>query len=155
MGRSPPPRPALLLALALGGIALAIAPGLPEAIDGYWSWTRLNIDRVFDNPSGAHPQPKDIYISLAGSDLLSADGTMRLPFPDGTRIVKERGDPEALRVDRVYLMEKVDGAWNYSFYDLQADGGFSGQQLGSDNFCSGCHLGAADTDFVFTTYRRR
>lgn len=146
---------ATLLTLLLTCGALALAPGLPDAIDNYWSWTRLNLERVLDNPSGAHPQPKDVYVSLAGSDLLDAAGTLRLPFPDGTRIVKERSDPEALQVDRIYLMEKIDGSWSYSFFDRQPDGSFSGQQLGSDNFCSGCHLGASDSDYVFTPYQRR
>lgn len=150
-------RPSLgfpLVLLLCCGVALALAPGLPDAIDGYWNWTRLNIDRVLENPSGAHPQPKDVYISLAGSELLDESGELRLPYPDGTRIVKERSDPEALLVDRIYLMEKSGGTWLYSFYDRQADGGFSGQQLGSDNFCSGCHVGA-DGDFVYTPYERR
>jgi hypothetical protein len=146
---------AATLALTLvTGVALALSPGLPDTLDDYWSWTRLNVDRVLENPSGAHPQPKDVYISLEGDALLDGDA-LRLPFPDGTLVVKERGDPDTLVVDRIYLMERVDGRWLYSFYDRQADGGFSGQQLGADNFCSGCHAGAAETDFVFTEYQRR
>ena len=153
--RRPTPLAFAALALTLvAGVALALAPGLPDTLDGYWTWTRLNVDRVLENPSGAHPQPKDVYLSLSSAERLDGDA-LRLPFPDGTRVVKERGDPDELLVDRIYLMEKVDGRWLYSFYDRQADGGFGGQELGADNFCSGCHAGASDTDFVFTEYQRR
>ena len=145
---------ALTLLLLLGS-AVAIAPGLPEAIDGYLTWTRLNADPVLENPSGAHPQPKDVYINLETDDLLVDGDAYALPFPDGTLLIKERNDPDALLVDRVYLMAKRGGAWSYSFYDRQSDGSFAGQELGTENFCSACHQGAAATDFVFTRYQRR
>ncbi len=52
-------------------------------------------------------------------------------------------------------MEKREGRWHYSFHDRQADGSFSSQVLGTDNFCHGCHTGAQATDYVFTRYERR
>lgn len=144
----------LALALLASGAALALPPGLPEALDDYPTWLRINIDKVLENPSGAHPQPKDVYVSLGADELLGGDGDYRLPFPEGTRFVKERFDPGALQVDRVYLMTKRDGAWVYAFYDRTPEGAFSGQELGTENFCASCHAGA-DSDFVFTRFARR
>ena len=147
--------------LALGAtviattVSLAQPSGLPDSLGEYWSWMRLNIDRYTDNPSGAHPQPKDVYINLDAADILAGDGTTNYPFPDGTIVVKERNDPDRLVVDRVYMMEKTDGAWNYSVYDREGDSAFSGRDFGTENFCRDCHLGAEDTDFVFVQYETR
>ena len=147
--------------LALGAaviattVSLAQPAGLPGSITDYWGWTRLNINRYTDNPSGAHPQPKDVYINLNPTDFLAADGTTKLPFPDATVVIKERNDPEELLVDRLYMMEKIDGVWNYSFYDRQDRGTFVGRELGTANFCANCHQGAEENDFVFTQFQTR
>jgi hypothetical protein len=144
-------------AAALVAIPLALAQpaGVPAAVANYWSWTRLNIDRFTDNTTGAHPQPKDVYINLEPADFLGPDGVAATPFPEGTVIVKERNDPDELLVDRLYVMEKADGTWLYSFYDRQADGAFVGQGFGAaPNLCSNCHQ-AAPTDYVFVQYQRR
>jgi hypothetical protein len=145
----------VLLALTLGGLALALVPGLPEALDNYQGWTRLNPNRVTENPSGAHPASKDIYINLEPDAFLGADGSYRLPFADGTRIVKERSDTARLLVARLYLMEKEAGRWRYGVFDRREDGSFVGQDLGTNNFCHACHGGASERDFVFTEYARR
>jgi hypothetical protein len=147
--------------LALGAIVIATTvslaqpAGLPVSIADYWSWIRLNINRYTDNPTGAHPQPKDVYINLNPADFLAGDGTTKLPFTDGTVVVKERNDPDELLVDRLYMMEKIDGAWNYSFFDRQSSSTFDGQELGTDNFCANCHQGAEQDDFVFTQFQTR
>ena len=144
-----------LAGIAAVSIAFAQPAGVPAAIADYWSWTRLNIDRYTDNPTGAHPQPKDVYINLDPADFVGADGVAMVPFPEGTIIVKERTDADALLVDRLYVMEKTDNAWLYSFYDRQADGTFTGRDFGAaPNLCSDCHQ-AAPTDFVFVQYERR
>jgi hypothetical protein len=148
----------LTASLALFGLALALAPGLPETLEGYQNWTRLNVNRVTDNPSGAHPQSKDIYVNLGADEidaLIHEDGSFQIPFPDGSVLVKERNDVGRLLVDRVYVMEKIEGRWHYSVFDRQEDGGFTGQSLGADNFCQACHAGAQASDFVFTEYERR
>lgn len=150
-------RMAVLVTLTalLVGMVLASAPGLPEALAGYQNWTRLNIDRVTENPTGAHPQSKDIYVNLEIDALVFDDGSFQLPFADETFIIKERNDIARLLADRLYVMEKREGQWQYSFYDRQADGSFSAQVLGTDNFCHDCHTGAEATDYVFTRYRQR
>jgi hypothetical protein len=152
-------RKAFILSAAAGLVAIPLAlaqpAGIPAAIADYWSWTRLNIDRFTENTTGAHPQPKDVYINLDPADFLGADGVAATPFPEGTIIVKERNDPDELLVDRLYVMEKADGTWLYSFYDRQADGTFAGQSFGAaPNLCSDCHQ-AAPTDFVFVQYQHR
>jgi len=147
--------------LALGAtviattVSLAQPTGLPDSMNDYWSWIRLNINRYTDNPTGAHPQPKDVYINLDQVDLLAADGTTKLPFADGTVVVKERNDPDELLVDRLYMMEKIGGAWSYSFYDRQSSDTFGGEELGTANFCADCHNGAEQDDFVFTQFQTR
>ncbi len=136
-------------------VVVAQPAGVPERIADYWNWTRLNIDRFTDNSTGAHPQPKDVYISLEPTEFIAEGGATVTPFPDGTMIVKERNEPDALLVDRLYLMEKVEGAWVYSFYDRQNDGSFTGQSFGqAPNLCSDCHQGAP-TDSVFVQFERR
>ncbi len=146
------------LALPLGLLAVAIAvaqpAGLPDSIRDYWSWTRMNLQVITANETGAHPQPKDVYINLMTSDFVGASGMTITPFPNGTIVIKERTDPDTLMVDRLYMMEKIDGAWTYSFFDRQVDGTFAGQHLGTDNFCRACHQNAA-TDNVFVEYQRR
>jgi len=150
----------LIATLTIGAAALATTvaiaqpSGLPDVITDYWSWSRLNIDRFTDNLTGAHPQPKDVYINLDPNDF-RADGQTILPFPDGTVVVKERNDADELLVDRLYVMEKVAGAWAYSVYDREGTSAFSGRELGTDNFCSSCHEGVADEDYVFTRFETR
>ena len=141
--------------VAATSVSIAQPAGLPDSITDYWGWIRLNINRYTDSPTGAHPQPKDVYINLDSADLLAADGATKLPFTDGTVVVKERNDPDELFVDRLYMMEKIDGGWNYSFYDRQSGGNFDGQELGTDNFCANCHDGAEQDDFVFTQFQKR
>ena len=141
--------------LAAIPLALAQPAGVPAAVADYWSWTRLNIDRFTENTTGAHPQPKDVYINLEPADFVGLDGVAATPFPEGTVIVKERNDPDELLVDRLYVMEKTDGTWLYSFYDRQPDGTFTGQSFSAaPNLCSNCHQ-AAPTDYVFVQYQRR
>jgi hypothetical protein len=150
-----------LVILTLGAImiattvSLAQPTGLPGSMADYWSWIRLNINRYTDNPTGAHPQPKDVYINRDPADFLAADGSTILPFADGTVVIKERNDPDTLSVDRLYMMEKINGAWNYSFYDRQSGEAFSGKELGTANFCANCHQDAEQDDFVFTQFQTR
>lgn len=146
---------AVLACTTVLGVAVALAPGLPVSITDYPNWTRLNIDRVTANPTGAHPQSKDVYVNLDVDVLLDDGGGYALPFPDGTVLVKERNDIVRLLADRLYVMEKQGARWEYAFYDRQADGSFGASELGADNFCHGCHTGARATDFVFTPFERR
>lgn len=146
---------AFVLLEGLSSLAVALAPGLPASIDGYPNWTRLNVERVTADPTGAHPASKDVYVNLGVDALLDDDGAYVLPFPDGAVLVKERNDVARLLADPIYTMEKTRSRWEYAFFDRQADGSFSATVLGSDNFCQGCHTGAQATDFVFTPCERR
>ncbi len=144
----------VVAALVAVPLALAQPAGVPATISDYWSWTRLNIDRSTDNPTGAHPQSKDIYINLDPAEIIGAGGQPNVPYPDGTIVVKERNDGRRLLVDRLYMMEKAGGEWVYRVFDRQADGSFRGQDYGTRNFCRDCHA-AAPTDFVFVQFERR
>jgi len=145
---------ALVVAIFFGG-AVALPPGLPSSIDAYPNWTRLNIDRVTANPTGAHPLSKDVYVNLDLSTLLTADGGLAFPFPEGTVVVKEQNDIARLLISRIYVMEKRDAQWQYAFYDRRDGGDFAVTELGTANFCHACHTGASDRDFVFTSFDRR
>jgi hypothetical protein len=145
----------LLILILLVGLVFALTPGLPQGLDGYPNWVRFNLNRVTDNPTGVHPQSKDIYISTDPSEYMNSEGRLSSALPDGTIIVKERNDVEQLLVDRVYVMEKVAGEWAYSFYDRQADSSFTEQTPPSDTFCMSCHQGAAEHDFVYTEFYLR
>jgi hypothetical protein len=67
--------------------ALALAPGLPEAIAGYEAWPRLNEDPIPPRAEGdAHLGTKDVY----AADQPGSDGL----YPNGSIIVKEAARPE-------------------------------------------------------------
>ena len=138
--------------VTLLSLVFAIAPGVPEALEEYQNWTRFNIDRITENPTGAHPQSKDVYINVDPSASINEEGRLSEALADGTIIVKERNDTEQLFVDRLYIMEKVNGVWDYSFFDRQQDGSFAKQTPLSDTFCMACHQGAAQHDFVYTVF---
>lgn len=142
----------LLLVLALSGVALA---ALPAPVEGYWNWTRLNVNKILDNATGAHPNPKDVYANLKPEQLADASGKPKLPYPDGTVIVKERFDPQIMAVGRVYYMQKTRGAWSWGVLDRQSNGSYTGGRLGNPALCVNCHTDAKATDWSFTTYQKR
>jgi hypothetical protein len=135
---------AVVLALGLAA-AIAVAAsgqvtnGLPSYTKGYAKWPRLNAKPVTGG-SAAHAGVKNTYASRKRAGKT---------FPNGTVIVKsiaERGakGPPA----QVAVMRKVMGRWRWAEYELS---GSRYTPLGVPvSVCTGCHVGAKSTDWVFT-----
>jgi hypothetical protein len=135
---------ALALTAALAGAAAVVAAakdtanGLPAYTNGYAKWTKLNGKPV--TTPGAHNGVKNVYASRkrAGNRL----------FPNGTVIVKSIAQPGAKGLpDQVAVMRKVAGRWRWVEYELD---GSSYNAFASGQICTGCHVQAKATDWVFT-----
>jgi hypothetical protein len=152
-------RPALITLALLAFVTAVLAQGaaLGAVPEGYLEWTRLNAQRNFI-PS-AHASPKDVYVNDVGAD---AALTRTFPFPEGTVLVKEITDADALTVSVLALMRKVagfdpdNGDWQYAMLQRNGDGTFDGDWVPAGHdmhmMCVGCHTAAADRDYAFLTY---
>jgi Cytochrome P460 len=125
-------------------------PGVPAYVAGYRGWTKLNAEPIPPRDSDPHNGTKNVYVSQpAGPDGV---------FPNGTIVVKDATRPGADFTGLIAIMRKRAGAdpehndWVFveftreaanARYELQAEGAV----------CWSCHVGAQDTDYVFTAGR--
>lgn len=130
------------LAASAGVVAVAStsANGLPAYTNGYQKWPKLNKKPV-KGGSPAHSGVKNVYASKK---------RLGSKFPNGTVVVKSiarRGDKPGMPT-QVAVMRKQKGKWRYVEYEL------SGARYGAldlpQSLCSGCHMQARATDYVFT-----
>ena len=121
--------------------------GLPEDIAGYETWILLNSEPIPPREGGdAHLGTKMVY----SSDESNANGV----YPDGTIIVKDANRPDKNFIGLVAIMRKAQGSnpdhngWTFIEYARNADGEpFS--ELASGSVCTGCHVNAAASDYVW------
>jgi hypothetical protein len=137
-------------------------PGLPADTAGFEEWDRLNSAPIPpDSPDSqgigfdAHRSVKNVYVNVGRDSLTRADGSRRLPYPDGTILVKE-GSTDGT-VTLVAIMRKISGVdpehgdWEYVEYLRDsADEPFATSDALRDGTCWGCHASVADDDWVFT-----
>jgi hypothetical protein len=122
-------------------------PGLPEFTAGYQEWPKLNAAPIPPNPEGdPHLGVKQVFTS----EPAEAGGL----YPNGTIIVKESVRPDADFIGLVAIMRKEQGAdpehndWIFDEYTRStAAEPFS--LTASDEVCWNCHMGAAQTDYVW------
>jgi hypothetical protein len=122
-------------------------PGLPKSIAGYRDWIKLNKASIAPRDSDPHLGTKEVYASKE----MSSNGL----FPNGTIIVKEATRPGKDFLGLIAIMRKQRGAdpahndWLFVEYtrDSRKD---SFAELASGAVCYGCHVGAEETDYVFT-----
>lgn len=122
-------------------------PGLPESIAGYREWAKLNEAPIAPRDSDPHLGTKEVYASKE----MRSNGL----FPNGTIIVKEATRPGKDFLGLIAIMRKQRGAdpahndWLFVEYtrDSRKD---SFAELASGAVCYGCHVGAEETDYVFT-----
>jgi hypothetical protein len=141
----PPPDPA-----PAPPAAPALAEGLPEDVAGYTGWAKLNPEPIPPTKGGdPHEGTKDVFASVEAD---RSSGT--IVYPNGTIVVKEAARPGADFVGLVAIMRKVVGSdpehndWQFVEYTRgAADDPFS--EVGSGAICWGCHMGAAQTDYVW------
>ncbi len=137
----------VLLGILSLGLVAAKVPGLADNIQGYSTWTRVNVNKI--STAGAHPAAKDVYVNIAGDKLADA---YKQAFAAGTLFVKERIDPDTLGVTTVYVMAKKSekvGDWDWSVFERKGDK-FEGGTFANAAMCVGCHQNAKDSDWVFT-----
>jgi cytochrome P460 len=136
-GAAPPPKP---------GKAKA-PPGVPGFAAGYRGWIKLNADPLPPRDADPHSGTKNVF----ASKRLGASGR----FPNGTVVVKEAIRPGADFVGLIAIMRKRRGAdpehndWVFVEYTRDAPKARFGFQA-EGAVCYGCHVGAQETDYVFT-----
>jgi hypothetical protein len=122
-------------------------PGLPKSIAGYRDWIKLNKAPIAPRDSDPHLGTKEVYASKE----MRANGL----FPNGTIIVKEATRPGKDFLGLIAIMRKERGAdpahndWLFVEYtrDRRKD---EFAELASGAVCYSCHVGAEETDYVFT-----
>jgi hypothetical protein len=122
-------------------------PGVPAFVAGYRSWTKLNDAPIPPRSSDPHNGTKNVYVSKERRP----DGR----FPAGTIVVKDAVRPDASFVGLIATMRKRPGAdpahGNWVFVEYTRDGrGERFQEIASGSVCWSCHMGALETDYVFT-----
>jgi hypothetical protein len=122
-------------------------PGAPGFIAGYKDWTKLNDRPIGPRDSDPHLGTKNVYVS----ETPQASGR----FPDGTIVVKEASRPGKDFIGLLATMRKQKGAdpehndWVFVEYTREgANEAFS--ELARGTVCWSCHVGAAESDYVFT-----
>ena len=131
-------------------------PGLPADTAGYDTWLRLNANPIPPIPGGdAHNGTKNVFVNQT-RDTIAPNGQQRFPYPEGAIVVKESVRPGADFIGLIAIMRKkagsspADNDWTFVEYTRSAaDATF--REIASGGICSGCHSGAANTDYVWTT----
>jgi hypothetical protein len=131
---------AVACAAVVAAVASTTVGGLPAYTNGYQKWAKLN-KKPIRGGSPAHPGTKNVYANKK---------RMGSKFPNGPVVVKSIAKPgdRPGRPHQVAVMRKLNGKWRYVEYEL------SGSRYSALDFpqtlCSGCHLQARQTDYVFT-----
>ena len=114
---------------------------------GYRSWTKLNAQPIPPRDSDPHNGTKNVYAS-------KTIGAGRR-FADGTIVVKAATRPGADFIALIAIMRKRQGAdpehndWVFVEYTREAPSDRFGETA-DGSVCWSCHVGAVDTDYVFT-----
>ena len=122
-------------------------PGAPKFVAGYEDWPKLNDQPIGPRDSDPHLGTKNVY----ASEAQQANDR----FPYGTIIVKDATRPGKDFIGLLATMRKQKGAdpehndWVFVEYTREgANERFS--ELARGTVCWSCHVGAADSDYVFT-----
>ena len=132
----------------------AALPGLPDDTAGYDQWLKLNAQPIPPVPGfDPHRGTKNVYVNQA-REVIAPNDQQQFPYPDGAIVVKEAVRPDKDFIGLVAVMWKEAGTnpafgdWRFEEYTRNApDAEF--RLIASGAACSGCHSGAAATDFVF------
>ena len=122
-------------------------PGVPGFVAGYRGWIKLNAEPIPPRDSDPHNGTKNVFASRR------VGGNGR--FPNGTVVVKEATRPGTDFIGLIAIMRKQRGAdpahndWVFVEYTREAANARFGFQA-EGAVCYGCHVGAAERDYVFT-----
>ncbi len=134
----------------------AALPGLPADTAGYEGWLKLNAEPIPPTPGGdPHRGTKNVYVNQT-REVIAPNGEQQFPYPDGTIVVKEATRPGKDFIGLIAVMWKEAGTnpdvgdWRFEeFLRGAPDADF--RLAFEGGVCTGCHSGAAATDFVFVT----
>ena len=136
-----------------------------SAWDNYLNWYRVTPEPATGDPTGFLAGVHDgedayrlIYINSTGEAVNR--GNRGFPYPAGTIIVKEsfnsmaalqdRRNPELTAMIKLRQGQSPEtGDWEY----VRPDGARGSGDSGLGQFCFGCHLFAAGTDYNFINSR--
>lgn len=122
-------------------------PGVPSYVAGYRGWVKLNDAPIPPREADPHLGTKNVYAS-----------TDRRPngrFPYGTIVVKDANRPGKGFTGLIAIMRKERGAdqahndWVFVEYTREARSERF-REIASGAVCWTCHMGALDSDYVFT-----
>jgi hypothetical protein len=122
-------------------------PGVPGYVAGYRDWVKLNGEPIPPRSADPHEGTKNVYAS-----------SERRPsgrFPFGTMVVKEASRPGRDFIGLIAIMRKERGAdpahndWRFVEYTREARNERF-QELARGAVCWSCHIGALESDYVFT-----
>ena len=125
----------------------AAPPGAPAYVAGYRDWIKLNDAPIPPRPADPHNGTKNVYASK--------DRRASGRFPYGTIVVKDATRPGTDFIGLIAIMRKERGAdpahddWVFVEYtrDVRGD---RFEEIASGAVCWSCHMGALDSDYVFT-----
>lgn len=137
-------------------------PGLPGYTAGFQRWLRLNAEPIPPDSADsrvvgfdAHRSTKQVYVNRTRAQLTGPGGAQRLPYPDGTIILKTGSSGDTITL--IAVMRKIAGSdpahgdWKFiEWKRASADEPFATDAGLQDATCWGCHDLAADDDWVFT-----
>ena len=152
--------PAVVLAVVLAqasaaeraALAPAALPGIPKDVAGFQSWTKMNFKALPARGGEAHHGLKNVYVNRKRSVLVRG-GKQRFPYPRGTIVVKTASTSGVVTLVAIGRKKRAGfGGWQWAEYTrTTARERFS--FLASGSVCTGCHVGARKTDWIFTRVR--
>ena len=122
-------------------------PGVPGFVAGYRDWVKLNDAPIPPRDADPHLGTKNVYASN--------DRRPNGRFPYGTIVVKDATRPGKDFIGLIAIMRKERGAdpahgdWVFVEFTREARGDRFGLQA-RGAVCWTCHMGAQDSDYVFT-----
>ncbi len=148
--------PALVVGAVLAQPSSSGSPqalrGLPRDITGFQSWTKMNFKPLPNRGGTAHQGVKNVYVNHGRKALMRA-GKQRFPFPKGTIVVKTAATNGVVTLVAIARKKKAgNGAWQWVEYTRSAAAARFAF-LASGSVCTGCHVGAKQTDWIFTRIR--
>jgi hypothetical protein len=122
-------------------------PGAPRYVAGYRGWVKLNDRPIPPRDADPHLGTKNVYAS--------AERRPNGRFPYGTIVVKDATRPGKEFIGLIAIMRKERGAdpahndWVFVEYAREARSERFGE-IASGAVCWSCHMGAVQSDYVFT-----
>ncbi len=132
--------------------------GLPEDIDGYNKWIRLNKKIIRPRAGDPHRGFKRVYVNKTKKELVTGK-KLNFPYKDGTIIVKEvrEASKQNSKIVLISIMRKLPGnestgGWDFIEYTRSSqDDSFIPLQFPQEA-CYSCHQGASNSDSVWTKF---